>query len=547
MPILLLSASLLAYEAWHLGVTVDEPSHVLSAKLYWEGRDRLQPQDMPPVIKIVGGWVPHLLGIPLTPDHQIWKTGHEWPISTAMMEAFRPSEIRRFFFLSRLPFLLFPLALAFLLWWWARQILGAAAALGVAVLFVLEPTALGHGALIKNDLAATLGYLAFWYAVWNFWRAPDWPRVLGLSLVLLFAAMTKLSMFILIPIALAVVILRGVVTPRIPLPGVLSRLVCLLAVLYVGVATLYRWDLRTLHPAEVGQLQRIGAALPIRAVAPIFQRVPLPGNLWEGIRSLAAANSAQAPVYFMGQTRPAGHPLYFVAALALKIPITLQLLLLAGLAAGLARRATRSTVWFLALPPAIYVTAASLSTLQLGVRLVLPALPFGLLIAGFAVRWLLESRRPVLMGVVAAAVALESLPAYPSGIGFVNRWAGTPHQAVRYIGDSNLDWGQGLPELSEFVRRRRIRPVRLAYFGMDQPNRYFGPGEYEFLVPPWGPEWAKAPRLTPQPGAYYAISATLLTGSLFAPEYRDYYDAFRSLQPVATPGGSIYVYRIGGH
>ncbi|MDP2996932.1 MAG: hypothetical protein Q8N47_05545, partial [Bryobacterales bacterium] len=50
----------LVYLAWHTGVTVDEPSHQESSYFYWHGKDELKPRDMPPLIKIVGGWEPRL-------------------------------------------------------------------------------------------------------------------------------------------------------------------------------------------------------------------------------------------------------------------------------------------------------------------------------------------------------------------------------------------------------------------------------------------------------------------------------------------------------
>ena len=59
-----LAAALVA-QAWMTGVPIDSPSHVLSSYLYWHGADRLEPRDMPPLIKLAAGWVPALIGLPV--------------------------------------------------------------------------------------------------------------------------------------------------------------------------------------------------------------------------------------------------------------------------------------------------------------------------------------------------------------------------------------------------------------------------------------------------------------------------------------------------
>ena len=52
MLLLAALAAGLVVRAWRLGITVDEPSHLLSANLYWQGEDRLKPRDMPPLKRV---------------------------------------------------------------------------------------------------------------------------------------------------------------------------------------------------------------------------------------------------------------------------------------------------------------------------------------------------------------------------------------------------------------------------------------------------------------------------------------------------------------
>jgi len=86
-------------------------------------------------------------------------------------------------FLCRLPVLLFPLGTTWLLWRWGSRALGAVSSLLAAIVFALDPTALGHGVLMKNDVA--------WFAAWRFWQAPTWKTVAGLTTATLLGVLAK--------------------------------------------------------------------------------------------------------------------------------------------------------------------------------------------------------------------------------------------------------------------------------------------------------------------------------------------------------------------
>ncbi len=535
----------LAYQAWDSGVTVDEPSHLLSAYLYWRGQDKLQPRDLPPLIKIVGGWVPALTGLPVPYDHPLWADQHEWTISLVMMERLKAEQIRRLFFLARLPLLIFPLLTAFLLWRWAAELFGPWTAVLLTLAFALEPTALAHGSLFKNDLAAAFGYLFFWRAAWRFWRRPGAGPAVRLAFGLLTAVLAKLSMLVLGPPAVAVVLLRRVPQRRI-------ALLCLgliLLIPYLGSLAACRFEARPLSSEELAALDGDPAIpIPVRAAARLFGLLPAPLPMWQGALSLIHSNAANNRIYLWGRIYTGGHPLYFLAALAVKTPVPLQILAVCGAVILLARAARRRfapTDLFWLLPPVLYVVLASLSSLQLGVRLILPALPFGLLLCGVAMRWMLERRRLILLSALLVWLGVQSARIYPQGIAFFNLPAGGPNHGLRYLADSNLDWGQSLRQLARYVRQAGIPRLRLSYFGMDNPWAYFNDSVLELLPPPWHPDLVEKGRLVyqPEPG-YYAISASLLPGHLFEPEYQEYYKHFRERKPIAKVGYSIYVYRV---
>lgn len=541
--LLLALASALVYQAWHLGVTIDEPSHLMSAHLYWHGADKLYPRDMPPVIKITGGWVAALFDLPVPYDHEIWQTQQEWDIACEMMARMSGDQVQRVYFWSRLPLIVFPLLTALLVWRWSRELFSPWIGVLLAALYALEPTALGHGALFKNDIAATFAYLLFWYRVWKLWPQPSMRNVLWLALALLLAIMSKLSMLVLLAVAPLLIAVRFWPEPR----RLAAALAILLGVVYLGTLAAYQFETRRIPASELADLRARGVSAPFVAAAHVFQVVPVATPMWTGVVSLFQSNSDGAPVYLMGKERPGGTPWYFLAALAVKVPVALQILFVLSVIVFAARTLRNrfkllDLAWLV--PPLLYLGLASMSSLQLGVRLVLPALPFALLLCGYGLHWLMWGRRRLVAVALFAWLCVRVATLYPHTISFFNSWAGGPENGLEYLADSNLDWGQDLRDLAAVVHQSGIPKINLSYFGNDIPQRFFSEKELNIIVPPWTEEFAGSGRLSPEPG-YYAISATLLPGHFF-PQYPHFYDAFRRMKPVAIGGYSIYIYKVDG-
>lgn len=534
--------------AFVTGVTVDEPSHLLSAYLYWHGKDTLEPGDMPFMIKLAGGWVPKLIGLRL-PDSkdESWQGNHEWKISQKTVSLMTGPEIRRTFGLARLPMIAFPVALILLIWWWGRQILSPAAGLLAAAALALSPLTLGHGALFKNDLVASFAYVLFWYRAWAYWRRPGRANVLWLGLALLVAIGAKFSLLVFAPAAPLLVLARSLSLRTKPAEIVL-QLGLLIAVPYAGVHLAWQPSSAGMPRNEVrAWLDAADRPAFYEAAVKAMEALRLPRRFVHGVMTLIDSNHTAGSVYFLGRLRPEGHPAYFLVAMAVKLNLAFQLLIVGGLLVALHDLLGRRLEWtdaFWLLPAAIYICLASISRLQLGVRLVLPGIAFLALIAGRAAKELLRARwGAVALSVLFGWMALRAVAAYPDYISSFNLLAGGPDKGLEYLSDSNLDWGQDVARLDAVIREKRIPHLRLAYFGMDNPFARLPQDRFELIAPPWSDDLVKSTRIPLEPG-YYAISATLLTGQFFSEKYRDYFAPFRSMRPIAKAGYSIFVYQV---
>ncbi|MFN7935061.1 MAG: glycosyltransferase family 39 protein [Bryobacteraceae bacterium] len=539
-------ALVLATLAWEVGVTVDEPSHLVSAHLYWQGKDRLAPHDMPPAIKLAGGWVTYLTGLKLPPrSDDIWKPNHEWQVALRMIESMSAPDIRRTFFYCRLPMIVFPLGCAVVIWWWGRQLFGVPAALAATALFALSPTVLAHGALFKNDLAASLGLLAACYTAWRYAQQPGRGTLLRFAVGVGFALLTKLSMLVFA--ALAPLFLGWVAWRRqLGWKSYLLSLGILFLVVYVMILAVWPGRITALPRAEWAAIKRMHLSLPFLSVMSVLRYIPLPRMFWHGVAAVVQSNAGGVGVYLLGNVYPHGHPLYFLVAWAVKVPVATQLIVLAGICYWAVRwfrtRTAADAYWLL--PAALYVILASFSSLQLGIRLVMPALVCTWMSATRGIGWLLERRWG--HAVVLALLVWQAMRTgmrYPDYIPYFNLWAGGMENGLKYLSDSNLDWGQGLHALREYMDENQVKKLNLFYFGNDNAWQQLREERLEMQAAPWTPQHVKARIYEPQPGLY-AVSATLLTGQLFQAAYRDYFVRFRNRKPAAIVAGSIYIYRV---
>ena len=195
---------------------------------------------------------------------------------------------------------------------------------------------------------------------------------------------------------------------------------------------------------------------------------------------------------------------------------------------------------------------------QVGYRHILPTLPFLYVLAGWQVgRWaqrqLCKSQTsrartyPLLISLIGLALflwlSLGTASIAPHYLAFFNAIAGGPNGGYRFLVDSNLDWGQDLPGLKEYVDAHNVELIHLSWFGAAHPEAYDFPfhplpGFWRFGGDPAA--YGLNP-YAPAPGVY-AISASNLQG--VALEDPDLYAWFRERTPVARIGYSVFIYEV---
>jgi hypothetical protein len=242
---------------------------------------------------------------------------------------------------------------------------------------------------------------------------------------------------------------------------------------------------------------------------------------------------------------------YFPVAFALKTTLPFLLLSLSALAWGaweFFRKRERGLL-FVLVPFAVYTAFVLLSRIDIGVRYYLPAYPFLFILGGALLERMWKSRRAGRAGALAAAALLgwmcvEAVRAYPDHMTYMNQIASrAPHWW--YLSDSNVEWGDDVRALCEYLRERGETRVGAAILNWHL-LRLYGVEQAAVFVPPGA---------KPDDVRYVAIGASLLNGSTVPGGFDDgtvlteeqrvnYFDGFRRRTPEKIFGGSIYLYRM---
>jgi hypothetical protein len=555
--------------------TSDEPPHIAAAVSYFgTGRVAVNLQH-PPLLKELSGLFLRLGGGIPWPDtefsQELLKGNSvlEWPVGNSILH---DNGVGKVLYWARLPFLLLGLLMAGVLYLWGSRLAGPIAAVGAVALYALDPTILAHSQLVTTDCGFATFSTLYLLMLWLYLRQPTPPRLLVCGLALGAALAAKFSAVILLPVTgiLLLASLRWPVTAQaasvaIPAaaPAGLSRNAPCpcgsgrklkschgaegvrsgwLAGLHPGPRPTVTWCVKAF-------LAMFAVAVVVIQVVYLFSRGPF--AYLEGYRLVNADHNADFLAYMGGRLEPRFLTYYAVAYL-LKQPLAAILLASLGLAVlWRDRRIGMLDRLFLLLPPAVFFAGYSLMSDNLGVRYIIPALPFTYLLGGIGLAWLVRGGlwQRAAAAVLGLWLVVAAAGIYPDHLAYFNEmaclldepahlgWDGGTRCGPTWLADSNVDWGQGLGQLKTWLNQHAPgRPVRMAYFGIFPPIGY-------------GIQWQKleTPELQPdpEPGLYVVTAHQVAFAPAWGRQLGNGGAAWlKTRPPTAIVGHSYYIYDV---
>jgi 4-amino-4-deoxy-L-arabinose transferase-like glycosyltransferase len=456
-------------------LTFDEQAYVPAGHVQWLTSRVLLDLEHPPLSKWIVGFLPWFLGPPLDPTRLAgFASLDQWTFGASY---FSRSELNleTTLLLARFPIIVAGGALVVVTASLARLLGGPVAAVAAAYLCVTCPPLIAHFSLATTDGAVTLFSMLSAERAVAFGRKPTRARLLALGSALGAALATK-------HMAAAFVV------------GVTAG-----AVAWVFGAQ--GGDRRVrLRSAAVGLA--VAFALALLVLGATYPSLGAFANYSRDLRVM----STSYRTYLHGGFSPHGFASYFWLALALKLP--LPLLGLAAVGAAFAVR-RRPDAWAWTGLGAAFLAVMAIVTWKafgIGVRLVLPAIPLLVVAAACAVAWLFErgAAARAFLAVLALWSVAGSVGAGAHPLAWFNEIAGGREHGIEWLDDSNVDWGDGLIELREWLARQPKAEVFVTHVPWYSPALYVA-GAHWFTLEGTAEALAAA---RPAPG-FYALSETL--------------------------------------
>jgi len=442
--------------------TTDEAIHILSGYLADKNGDyRLNPEH--PFLGKMLAASPHLfLHTPL-PDltkfnavannfyYDSWSETRDTANAWLYNSGITPQDV---LFPSRMVDIVALLLLGLGIAVWVAKRIGYLAAAVVVGLFTLDPTLLAHGQLANTDVWALIGWTGTILTFVDYLENPTKKQLAWVALWFGIAMNLKFSLILLVPTLLA-----GWVVARWRFKRPLASYGKALGVFTLGwlavTAVTYLRSLETVAMAAAhGALSSYAT---FDKILPFIQWLA-PAQYWKGLVMVLLGTVGGRPAYLLGHIGM-GWWYYFPVAFAVKEPVILILAFVALVVIGLLRvRQWQLRGTILAIALGVYWLAAMKSQLTLGIRHLAPVLPITFVLIAAAVQafWKTGARaaRIGLGAVLVLAVGLTSLSlnrVAPYYLSYFNEFVGGPVNGQRYLADSNLDWGQALPQLADWL------------------------------------------------------------------------------------------------
>jgi len=491
---------------------------------------------------------------------------------------------------GRIPIILIGILLGFYIFRFVRELWGDLAGIIALVFYSFSPTFLAHTRLVTTDVAAAAAFFISFYYLYKWLKIPVWRNLCIFGVVLGLSFLTKFSTFLLIPIfgfiILTWVLLQERGKKLWSLKKYLGGFILVLIIAYLAVGAVYAFHVwhypiqkqaidTTFILSTFGFKPLVNLSVWISS-QPVLRAW---GHYFLGFLMVLQRSGGGNTTYYLGEVSANGSRSYFPLVYLIKEPLAYILLVFFALFLALKKfivykksggKLFRQDFFNLLKNnfaefgmltiSIVYWIFSIKSNLNIGVRHVLPTLPFiytltarqisfwikgGIQerISNYHGFWQLFSlywrrfKRGFIIAVLFIWAVTSVVSAWPSFLAYFNGIAGGSNYGYKFVVDSNLDWGQDILRLAQFIEKNNIKEIKMDYFSGAPAEYYIKTAKIDSYN-----------REVPQKG-WLAVSATIYMGACKGDKIpcsygERAYTWLDQYKPVAKIGYSIFVYDI---
>lgn len=361
---------------------------------------------------------------------------------------------------------------------------GSLVAVVSVFLTVFDPNILSYAHYTTSDLGATVFFFLSFMAFLRWMRRRTTTSSVVLGLATGFAFSTKITVvpyFIVTAALLLAVRKRQRLLPWIGRQrrsiGI-SLFVCLVAIwstyfFQTDVIISNEYHSGRVSYAVVSYAERTHNN-PLLFFLDVLTHQPVPlGRYMATVKNNLIRSTQKANIYLFGGHSSGARWDFLARVLLFKTPLPLLILLAASiLLRGKSENPEKKHFFVFALPVVGILLVSMVSRLGPMIRYVLPIYPFIHILAATSVSQLDRAWKRMIFGILLLWYAVGTLNQYPHFISYANELAGERAGRYRLFSDSNIDWGQSVPDVVRFVKEQRLVSIQFSYFGRDDVSEY---------------------------------------------------------------------------
>lgn len=560
---------------WDDAPIVDEIPHIGAGYSYIAAGDhRLNPEH-PPLAKDLAG-----IGVYLAGNNgssfstRYWRSdlNGQWEFGRHLLFSSGNDTLRMIRF-SKSPQLIFFILSAIIIAVWTKRLYGNVASILALFLFSLSPTVLAHSRFVTTDIPALFGVLLSSFFFLDFIKDQKPKKLVYAGLAFGVAQLTKFSLFLLNPVFLVIAITYALIHASHGKKIQDSFKLLFKTILIIGIGYLVVWIVYIPHvinyPPELQKehttklLETYGKrTLPDMVI--YFSDKPVIRALAQyglGFLMVVQRSIGGNTTYFLGEVSREAWKHYFPIVYFIKEPLAfwgLMAMVLSFFGIKINRSTFKAktliewsknhfTELAMFLWLAVYWYTSISANLNIGVRHLMPIYGFTyILLAGGLTHIGKNIKLKYFTGYLILCTSLlcwymyENIKIYPYYLTYFNQTVGGAKNGYRYVVDSNIDWGQDLKRLSDWVEVNNVKNIYLDYFGWSDQSFYL---KNNFIWLQSSRFRSKEDFLTENPnGGWVAISATFYMG-LSKQEGLDY-NWLKLEDRFTTIGNSIFVWYV---
>ncbi len=502
--------------------------------------------------------------IPLKFDEKIWQNDKAWEIGKEVL--FESSYDPKFIlFISRIPFVLLSVILAFFILKWATELYGKKSGIVALLLYSFNPAIIGYSSLAVADFTVAMMIFIATYYFWRLIKKPSKKNLLLAGIFFGLAQLSKITAIMLYPLFIVI----GAIAVYEKESNLKSKTLVknLLVIFIIGFVLIWAFHMfqfgtikGSLVPVYYSEKAREELSkIPIISdyLLFIYDKVPLPASTYVGmIGHIFYASTQDKTGFMLGEI--VDNQVWYYGILTFIIKTNFSFLLMLILLLFLHKKLPKKdfiTNASLILPIIFIFIIFSITSKTSGINHILTIYPFLSVLASNIVnapanikgKNIFNAAIPILL----ISYAVSTILIAPYYLSYINILGGGPNNAYKIVVGSNIDQGQDLFGLKKFMEKNKIDKIKLSYWGSIDP-RYYGIS-YEYLPSPYFQPWQNnytsvvisPPNVSEDCSkrkGLIAISITNLQNAHLL--NRTCYNWLKKYEPIEKIGYSIFVYNI---